>query len=106
MEPFLGWLDRTEHAIIGFAAKYATLFLRTALAITYVWFGALKVMGVSPVDELVGKMSSGLQKGFFVRLVGVWELVIGVALLFRLALRLTLVLFFVQLSGDVPRIFI
>jgi hypothetical protein len=92
-------LDRMDYAASSFAARWALPLLRTALGITYVWFGLLKLMGVSPVADLVGKMSFGLPKGFFVRVMGVWETALGIALLFRWALRLTLPLYFAQLAG-------
>lgn len=90
---------RIDQAIVDFTAKYAIPFLHIALAIIYIWFGALKIAGASPVAALVEKMAYGVPKGPFVRFVGVWEVVVGVSLLFRIALRLTLALFALQMAG-------
>ncbi len=91
--------NQIDRAISGTMARYAIPSLRLALAIIYIWFGALKVFGVSPVADLVGKMSYGVPRDFFIRFVGIWEMAIGIALLFRLALRLALALFSLQLAG-------
>ncbi len=79
--------------------KWAIPMLRWAVGLTYLWFGVLKLVGESPVSDLVGKMSFGLPRGWFVKLMGVWETALGVAMLLRLALRFTLILYFLQLAG-------
>lgn len=92
-------LERLDQAIVDFMTKRSVPMLRWALGITYLWFGVLKVFGVSPVADLVERMAFGVSKRRFVRLVGVWEMGVGIAMLFRLALRLTLLLYFLQLAG-------
>ncbi len=91
-----GQIDRT---LIHFMADVALPLLRISLAINYIWFGALKIFDVSPVANLVAKTIPFLPKKFVVRGIGVWEVAIGLALLFRVALRATLFLFFLQLIG-------
>jgi uncharacterized membrane protein YphA (DoxX/SURF4 family) len=92
-------LEKIDRRATHVMEQSAIPMLRIAVGITYLWFGLLKVFGVSPVSDLVGKMSFGLPKGFFVKMMGIWETALGVALLFRLALRFTLLLYFVQLAG-------
>ncbi len=88
-----------DRRIVHLMAKYAVTFLRWALAITFIWFGALKIFGVSPVGDLVAKTVPWLPREFFVPFLGVWEVIIGLGLLTRVALRLTLLLFFAQMAG-------
>lgn len=83
---------------IGSGSKRAATLLRLALAITYIWFGALKISGVSPVADLVAKTTPFLPKKTAVPLVGVLEVAIGFGLLFRVAMRLTMPLFFFQIA--------
>jgi len=91
--------DRLDHLILRFMQTYAATFLRLALAITFIWFGALKVWQVSPVAELVAQTVYWVPAWFFVPFLGVWEIAVGLGLLFRLALRLTLLFFFMQMAG-------
>ncbi len=92
-------LNRIDHAITHFMGKYAITCARIALGITYLWFGALKLFGVSPVADLVRKTSLFLPEKQSVPLVGALEVTIGMGLLTRIALRLTLALFFFQLAS-------
>jgi hypothetical protein len=45
-------LDCMDQKIIGFMSSYANLIIRISLGIVFVWFGLLKVAGVSPVFDL------------------------------------------------------
>lgn len=89
-------IDRT---IVHVLSEVAIPFLRISLGLTYIWFGTLKILSVSPVHDLVTKTAFLLPKELFARVLGVFEVVIGLGLLFRVALRLTLLLFFLQLAG-------
>ncbi len=77
----------------------AVPLLRISLGITYIWFGALKVVGKSPVADLVAKTLFFLPRRVAVPLLGLWEMAVGLGLLFRFPLRLTLVAFYMQLAG-------
>lgn len=78
---------------------YSLLLLRVALAATFIWFGALKIFGVSPVADLVAQTVYWVSPKFFVSFLGVWEVVIGLGLLFAVALRFVLFLFVLQMAG-------
>lgn len=91
--------DQADKAITGFMSRYGVTILRIALAVVFIWFGALKIFGVSPVNELVRKTVYWVNPDWFVPFLGVWEIAIGLGLLFRFALRFTLLLMFVQLAG-------
>lgn len=80
-------------------ADIAMPVLRISLGVVYIWFGALKVAGVSPVAELVTRTVPFLPKRLFLVALGLGEVAIGAALLFRVALRPTLLLFALQLVG-------
>lgn len=92
-------LERADKRVVSVLSRIAIPTLRWSLAITYIWFGALKLFGVSPVEGLVKKMAMGIPRSAFVKLMGVWEVGLGIALLFRLALPLTLALYAAQLAG-------
>ena len=91
--------ERLDHFMVAFMTAHGTRSLRVALAVTFIWFGALKVLGRSPVADLVAQTVYWLPPAFFVRFLGWWELVIGVGLLSGVALRLILLLFWLQMAG-------
>jgi hypothetical protein len=42
--------DACERVAVAFTSKHGVSILRVAVAIVFIWFGALKVLGVSPVE--------------------------------------------------------
>ena len=94
-----GACSRVDNLIAGFMERYGITLLRISLAIVFVWFGALKLIGHSPVAELVSATVYWLPPHIFVPFLGAWELAIGMGLAFRLVLRFTLFMLFAQLAG-------
>src|SRR5713226_9570179 len=90
---------RLDRAMIAFMTAYGARLLRIALAVTFIWFGALKVVGRSPVADLVAQTVYWLPPAFFVPFLGWWELAVGIGLLLSVALRLVLLLFWLQMAG-------
>ena len=91
--------SQVDEFVAGFMERYGVTLLRLSLAVVFIWFGALKLVGRSPVADLVGATVYWLPARVFVPVLGVWEVAIGLGLLFRLALRFTLFLLFVQMAG-------
>ncbi|MDP9238101.1 MAG: hypothetical protein M3P30_12030 [Chloroflexota bacterium] len=79
--------------------RYGAEILRVAVALVFIWFGALKLADRSPVADLVADTVYWVPSGSFVRFLGVWEVVVGMGLLLRVAMRIVLLLFFVQMAG-------
>lgn len=88
-----------DRALIRFMTAYGILLLRMAVAVTFIWFGSLKIIGRSPVADLVAATVYWFPPDVFVPILGIWEVIVGLGLLFRVALRLTLLLFWLQLAG-------
>ena len=88
-----------EQQLTDTMADHAIPLLRVSLGVTYIWFGALKLVGASPVGDFAARTVPFLPRRFFVPFLGIWEVAIGLALLLRVALRPTLVLFALQLLG-------
>lgn len=93
-----GW-RAIDAAVIRFMEHYGVWLLRVALGIVFVWFGALKILGRSPVGDLVASTVYWADPRWFVPFLGGWEVVVGLGLLFRVALRLVLFLFWLQMAG-------
>lgn len=79
--------------------RWAIPVLRVSLAIVFIWFGALKILGVTPVTDLVADTVYWVDPDWFVPVLGWVEVIVGVGLLFRTGLKFVLGLFFVQMAG-------
>ena len=92
-------IHKLDSAVAGFMEDYGITVLRIALAIVFIWFGTLKVIGRSPVEDLVKDTIYFLPQDTFFIVIGVWEIIIGIGLLVPVALRFTLLLFWLQMAG-------
>lgn len=93
-------LNRLDARIEGWMAEHGIHLLRIALGIVFVWFGALKLVpGLSPAESLVRDTVPFLPGDLFVPLLGLWEIAIGLGFLLGRALRLTILLLFLQMPG-------
>ena len=81
------FFQKVEHWNIAFAKKWGIHLLRYSLAIIYIWFGLLKPLGVSPASNLVEHTVVWFSHDWFVPALGVWEVAIGLLLLFRTTTR-------------------
>ena len=84
---------------IGKMHLWGVPVLRVVLGVVFFWFGALKVLGESPVAELVETAYGFLPQAEFVLILGLWEMLIGLGLIFRFALRFVLALLWLQMAG-------
>ena len=92
-------IRKFDSIFIPAMAAHGVMLLRIALGIVFFWFGALKVLGVSPVGELVAHTYGFLPAQPFLMFLGVWEIAIGIGLIFKIALRLSLGLLWLQMAG-------
>jgi uncharacterized membrane protein YkgB len=94
-EPLL----RSDHAIIEFTRNYSVPILRVTLGIVFLWFGLLKIFGYSPVAGFVIRTAFFLPPDVAVIGIGVVEVIIGLGLLTGVGMRVTLLMFFVQMCS-------
>jgi putative oxidoreductase len=81
------------------AGKIGVPLLRTVLALVYVWFGLLKVIGHSDVFGLVQATIPWFDAHWFVPLLGSIELLIAIGLIIPQARRIALVGVVAHLAG-------
>ncbi|MCA9972334.1 MAG: DoxX family membrane protein [Anaerolineales bacterium] len=99
-ESFNTRFDRVDRAITTWMARYGMIIMRIGLGIIFFWFGALKLFpGLSPAEELVRNTTFFVNPDWFVPLLAVWEMAIGLGLIFGIFMRLTLLLLFLQMPG-------
>lgn len=105
-EKFIPLFDKLDRKIAGFMNKYGKLSLRFSLAIIFIWFGALKLFGISPAENFVKATVYWLDQDTFFIILGYWEILIGVCLLFRSLIRIAVFLLFLQMPGTLLPFFI
>lgn len=96
-----GWsrfvaLDRQ---IVTTLRRISVPVLRVSLGLVFVWFGALKIFDVTPVNALVADTVYWVDPSWFVPVLGVFEVLVGLGLLLGVWLRVVLLLFAAQLVG-------
>ncbi len=92
--------DQIDVWLTRWMATYALTIVRIGLGIVFFWFGALKLFpGLSPAEELVRNTTTFVDPTWFIPLLAVWEMAIGLGLIFGKYMRLTLLLLFLQMPG-------
>lgn len=93
------FIARIDAVLIPWLRRWSVPLLRGALGVVFVWFGALKVLDVSPVSDLVADTVYWVDPSWLVPVLGGVEIIIGLGLLLRRGLRLVLAALVLQLAG-------
>jgi len=99
MNSFIKSVKEFDHWFIDRLNRSSLTVLRFSLAITFIWFGALKPFGQSPAVELITKTVYWFDPKIFIPILGVWEMLIGICLLFPPLIRVVLGLLALQMPG-------
>ncbi|MBB5621751.1 putative membrane protein YkgB [Pedobacter cryoconitis] len=102
----------TENKAIAWKARHGLNILRISLGLIFIWFGVLKFFpGVSAAEVIAGRTIEKLTFGLILPAVSlpvlaVWECVIGLGLISKKWLGLTLLLLYFQMIGTfLPLVF-
>lgn len=101
-----------EIRITGWMARNGILMLRLAIGIIFIWFGAQKLFeGMSPAEDIAIRTISKLCFNMFaadaIRYgLAIFEVLLGVAIMFRLYLKTTLLLLFAHMLGTFTPLFL
>jgi putative oxidoreductase len=85
--------------------KYSIKFLRISLGIVFLWFGILKLLGVSPVEFMIKKTYDFVPFSPLIIVLGIWESLIGLGLILHIFIRTTLFLLWIFVLGVFTSIF-
>lgn len=85
--------------LLGLMHRWSIPVLRVALALIFIWFGALKLFGASPIVKILAHTYWFLPVKSFAVGIGAWEVLVGSGLLFKRALRCTLALLCLHMAG-------
>jgi len=93
-------ITKFDRLIIEWMRKHGHKFVRWSLGIIFIWFGALKFYPNAQINEIVARTVYWFDPAFFIPILAVWEIIIGIGLLFRFFLRITLLLLLLQMIGS------
>ena len=92
-------LQRVDRTLESWFSRHGITVLRYSLAIVFFWFGIVKPFGVSPADPVVEAGIFFLPFEIFFPILGWWEALVGVGLLFKRTVRLAVYLMVFQMLG-------
>lgn len=98
--------DTLDRRITAWMQRWGILLLRISLGIIFIWFGALKPVGLSPAEPLIERTIYLVPADIFIPILGIWEVAIGLCLLIRPLLRIAVLLLFLQMPGTILPLFI
>jgi uncharacterized membrane protein YkgB len=91
--------DDLDRSIARTLRAWGMPALQLSLGIVFIWFGALKLVDLSPAAELVRNTVYWWDPEVFLPILGAWEIVIGVCLLIRPLVRVAIPLLLLQMPG-------
>jgi uncharacterized membrane protein YphA (DoxX/SURF4 family) len=92
-------VDTFDAAVVRLVYPVALPALRVLLGVVFIWFGALKVTGSSPVAAMVAGTLPFADPDLIVPVLGGVEVLLGLALVTRVGLRLALPALVAHLAG-------
>ncbi|MGM0619815.1 MAG: DUF417 family protein [Bacteroidota bacterium] len=104
--------EKVDKKVTRWMKNNGLTLLRLSIGIIFFWFGFLKYFeGLSPAEGIATKTIETITFGFFsekVILYGLatWEVLIGIGLIFKLFLRETLLLLYLQMIGTFMPVFL
>lgn len=88
-------LEHVDSKLISFSNRFAIGAVQVGLAVIFLWFGILKLLGVSPVSdliiEIINVLKPSLDGNAFVLGIGILEIVIALTIIDRDLLRLSII---------------
>lgn len=94
--------DEIDSKISTFMERWGILAVRISFGIIFIWFGILKPLGISSAEPLVLATVPWLpvfEGETWVAIIGWWEVLIGVAFLFKRTIRIAIGLLALQMVG-------
>ena len=79
--------------------QHSINIMRISLAVVYIWFGALKIFGMSPAGELVEQTVYWFKPEIFIPILGICEVIIGLGLLIKRFIPYTIVLLLMHMAA-------
>ena len=98
-------LKKTDNFLIPIMKRLGHRTERYLLSIVFIWFGSLKVFGQLSATSIIAKSVYWVDPAIMVPALGVWEIFIGIFLIFKSTLRFVILLLFIRLPGTILAFF-
>ncbi len=86
--------------IVNMMKKRGIDLLRYSLGVIFIWFGILKPFGLSPAHDLILNTVYWFDdREAFIPILGYWEVAIGLTIMIKPLIRLSILLLFIQMPG-------
>jgi uncharacterized membrane protein YphA (DoxX/SURF4 family) len=92
-------LEEADRRISDTLWRVGVPFLRVALGVVFIWFGALKLTGASPALDMVTRTVYWFDPAVFIPILGWWEIAIGLCLAIPALTRAGILLLALQMPG-------
>lgn len=97
--------DLLDQGVTRFMARHGVTLLRISVGVVFFWFGALKLTPqLSPAENLIRESITFFSMSWFLPLLAVWEMAIGLGFITGKFMRLTILLLFLQMPGTLSPI--
>lgn len=94
-----------EKRVSSTLRQWSSKLLFGAYGLIFTWYGLLKILGISPVEELVERATNWFFTHEFVITLGIWEVCLGLFLFIPKLRRIGLLLLFLQFPGTFMPLF-
>lgn len=95
-------ISNIDQQIARWMRRWSILSVRISFGIIFIWFGILKPFDVSSAESLLKATVVWLPFGtpdFWLKVIGWWEVTIGVTFLFPRTTKIAIALLFLQMFG-------
>lgn len=92
-------LDLLDRSVRAAMSRFGVPALRISVGVVFLWFGALKLLDVSPVSDLVARTVYWFDATWVVPALGATEVAVGICLVTGRLLRVALLWFVIQMLG-------
>lgn len=92
-------VGRMDRLLQSWLARHGVSALRYSLALVFFWFGIIKPFDVSPANPVVARGIYFLPFDLFFPVLGWWEALVGIGLLFDRTVRFAVYLMVFQMLG-------
>lgn len=102
-------IDVLDQRISTLMRGFYPAAIRLSFAVIFVWFGALKPLGLSAAEPLVLKTVAWMplfSPHTWLAVIGFWEIAIGLFFVMQRTTRLAILLLFLQMGGTFLPLFI
>ena len=94
------FFNTIDTKIVNVMKKRGVDLIRYSLGVIFIWFGILKPFGLSPAHDLILNTVYWFDdREAFIPILGYWEVAIGITIMIKPLIRLSIFLLFIQMPG-------